>query len=215
MLWTYEDEHSFDLAIYICPAVVDVNCDGTVDVISVTPQGLIICLDGRNGKKLWDYKSESPIVFSPTAFDLDRNGNPELAVSDLAGNLYILSHTGEFLYKIKNVVPYYGSPAMGLIGDEPLIMAADRTGRLQCFSGKNGRMRWEFSPSTVPFSTSPILFEDLKNAKSPWKVLIGTDDGTAYLVDASKGSIIWNRTLAKKQALGDFPLGNMATRTCS
>jgi outer membrane protein assembly factor BamB/outer membrane protein OmpA-like peptidoglycan-associated protein len=209
ILWTYEDEHSFDLAIYICPAVVDVNCDNVVDVISVTPQGYVICLDGRNGRKIWDFKAEAPIVFSPTAFDLDRNGTPEMAASDLAGNLYILSSTGDLLNKIKNNAPFYGAPAMGLIGKEPIIVASDRTGSMHCFSANDGKPLWKFAPSSTPFSTSPILFEDPGNASAPWKVLVGSDDGTVYLVNARNGSMIWSRVLAKKQALGDFSLGSL------
>ena len=96
ILWAYEDEHSFDLAIYICPAIVDINRDNVADVISVTPQGYIICLDGRNGRKLWSYKADAPVVFSPTAFDLDRDGTAEIAASDLSGNLFILGHNGCF-----------------------------------------------------------------------------------------------------------------------
>lgn len=209
ILWTYEDERSFDLAIYICPAVVDVNCDKIVDVISLTPQGRVICLDGRNGKKLWSFKADAPTVFSPTAFDLDRDGTPEIAFSDLNGNLYLLSNMGKQLLKVKSEVPFYGAPAMGLIDNAPVIIMSDRTGALRCFDGSNGQLKWKFSASSTPISTSPIFFKDPADSRTPWKVLFGTDRGEAYLVNARTGSQIWSRALANNEALGDFSLGNL------
>lgn len=209
MLWTYEDEHSFDLAIYICPALVDVNCDGVPDIISVTPQGNVICLEGRNGRKLWSYRAAAPIVFSPTAFDLDRDGTPEIAVSDLEGNLYVLSSSGKPLVKVKSEVPFYGAAAMGLVDDIPVILLSDRSGTLRCFAGGNGQLKWRFSPSRTPISTSPIFFKDPGDASAPWKVLFGTDKGDAYLVNARTGAQIWQRTLARNEALGDFSLGDL------
>ncbi len=209
ILWTYEDEHSLDLAIYICPALVDVDCDNVLDVISVTPQGNVICLNGRSGRKIWSYRAGAPIVFSPTAFDLDRDGMPEIAVSDLDGYLYVLSNTGKPRLKVKSEVPFYGAPAMGLVDDDPVILVSDRSGTLRCFDGRNGQLKWRFSPSHTPISTSPIFFEDSGDTSAPWKVLFGTDLGDAYLVNARTGAAIWHRALARKEALGDFSLGDL------
>ncbi len=211
ILWTYEDEHSLDLALYICPALVDVNCDMVLDVISVTPQGDVICLNGSNGRKIWSYRAEAPIVFSPTAFDLDRNGMPEIAVSDLEGNLYVLSNLGKPLLKIKSEVPFYGSPAMGLLDNTPVIIMADRSGTLRCFDGGSGQLKWRFSAAKSPVSTSPIFFKDASDVSAAWKVLFGTEEGNAYVVNARTGAEIWHRTLARDEALGDFSLGDLSS----
>src|SRR5262245_10414958 len=95
ILWTYEDEHFFGLAIYVCPVVVPAWVDDPVRIVSVTPKGTVVCLDGRNGRKLWTFKTAGQIAASPTAFDLDRDGTPEIAVTDVSGNLYLLSEDGK------------------------------------------------------------------------------------------------------------------------
>lgn len=209
ILWTYEDEHSFDLAIYICPAVVDVNCDNVVDVISVTPQGNIICLDGRNGRKLWSFHADAPIVYSPTAFDLDRNGTPEIAASDVRGTLYVVSNTGKLLWSHKSEELFYGAPAMGLLGDTSAVIMSGRSGQLFCFNGSNGQLIWKFSSSTSPLSTSPILFKDHGDPAVPLKVLVGSEKGEAFMVNAMTGAPVWKRVLAQNEALSDFSLGDI------
>jgi outer membrane protein assembly factor BamB/outer membrane protein OmpA-like peptidoglycan-associated protein len=209
ILWTYEDEHFFDLAIYICPALVDINCDGLPDVISVTPSGNVICLSGKTGRKLWSYKAEFPIMHSPSAFDLNRDGTPEIIFCDAGGNLYILNRAGLEIAKNKGPVAFYGSPAPGLIDERPVILVSDRGGSLRCFDGINGSSIWTYTAGPSPVSTSPILFKDARDPGTPWKVLIGTEAGEAHMVNASTGSRIWSRNLSAGEILGDFSLGDV------
>jgi len=209
ILWAYEDEHSFELAIYICPAIVDVNCDKFPEIISVTPQGKVICLEGRNGRKLWSFKADGPIAFSPSAFDLDRDGVPEIAVSDLSGKVYLLNNRGEQIWKASAETAAYGTPAMGLLNQQPVVITGDRAGVLRCLNGINGQQIWRFSPGSVPFSTSPILFRDSKDRIAPIKVVIGTDAGDIHMIDAARGTLVWSRKVAKRESIGDFALGDL------
>jgi len=209
VLWAFEDEHSFEVAIYICPAIVDVDCDGTADVISVTPKGLVICLDGRNGRKLWSYQADGPTVCSPTAFDLNRDGRPETAVADATGNVHLLDKSGKLIWKSAEDAPYYGAPAMGLIDGQPVVILSDRKGVLRSLDGASGKILWTSVPAKGPISTSPLVFRDEKDAANPWKALIGTDLGGLILINPKNGSAIWNRSLAEGEAIGEFALGDV------
>jgi peptidoglycan-associated lipoprotein len=210
LLWAYEDEHAFDIAIYICPALVDVNCDKVLDVVSVTPRGVVLCLDGRTGRRLWGFQAEAPTVYSPSAFDLDRNGVPEIAVADLRGGLYLISHAGEQLWKVASEVPFYGAPAMGLVNDQPVVLMSDRGGALRSFDGASGNLLWRQAPSASRLSTSPVAFKDAGGPEVPWKVLVGTEAGEVHLVNAQSGALIWTRTMAEKEVVGDFSVGDLS-----
>ncbi len=209
ILWAYEDDHSFELAIYICPALVDVNCDDTLDVISVTPRGYVICLDGRNGRKLWDYKAPAPIIYSPSVFDLDRNGTPEIAVSDTSGNLLLIGYTGELLWQTHVNVPFYGTPAMGIIGSRPSVSVGDKAGILRLYSGLDGKLVWQTTLSSYPLCTSPIAFKDDRDAGVPFKILVGSSDGNVHLLNAQNGTTLWKQALGSKGELSDFAIGDI------
>jgi peptidoglycan-associated lipoprotein len=209
ILWAFEDEHSFDVAIYICPAIVDVNCDGIVDVISVTPKGLVICLDGRSGRKIWSYQAEAPIVNSPSVFDLKRSGAPEIVVTDLKGTIYLLDRTGKLLWKTAEGAPFIGAPAMGVIDAQPFVLISDRMGVLRNYDGSNGKLLWKITPARGPISTAPIVFKDAKDPANPWKALIGTDLGALILINPKNGTIIWSRTIGEGEVIGDFALGDV------
>ena len=128
ILWTYDEERSLELAVYVSPAVADLNCDNVPDVVSIAPQGKVFALDGTNGKKLWSFQAEGMVVYSPGAFDIDRNGTVEISVVDTKGNLYLLSSTGKQLWKVTGQSPFFGVPAMGLVGDRAVVIAGDRSG---------------------------------------------------------------------------------------
>ncbi len=150
ILWTYDEERSLELAVYVSPAVADLNCDNVPDVVSIAPQGKVFALDGTNGKKLWSFQAEGMVVYSPGAFDIDRNGTVEISVVDTKGNLYLLSSTGKQLWKVTGQSPFFGVPAMGLVGDRAVVIAGDRSGSLRCYDATNGNPLWSYSVSSSP-----------------------------------------------------------------
>ncbi len=208
-LWAFEDEHSFDLAIYVCPAVVDVNCDGIADVVSVTPKGLVVCLDGRNGRRLWTFKADGAVISSPAAFDLKRDGTLEIAFADLRGNVYLLDGSGKLIWETAEGAPFCGAPSLGIVDGKAAVIISDRLGVLRCYGGADGKLIWRTAPAKGPISTSPVVFRDEKDAAHPWKALIGTDLGGLILVNPRDGTIIWSRTLGQAEAIGDFALGDV------
>jgi peptidoglycan-associated lipoprotein len=210
IIWAYEDERSFELALYICPVIVDTNCDNVLDVISVTPKGAVICLDGRSGRKIWSYQAEGPILFSPSAFDFRRKGTPYIAVTDTFGNIYLLDHHGALLWKSHGERPFTGSPSMGVIEGQALIILGDREGSVRAFDGTTGKELWKLATGSKPISTSPLVFRDSRDPTATWKVLVGTEGGELSLANALTGGLIWRRVIHPTQVIGDFALGDVA-----
>jgi len=213
ILWTYDEERSLELAVYVSPAVADLNCDNVADVVSIAPQGKVFALDGTNGKKLWSFQAEGMVVYSPGAFDIDRNGTVEISVVDTKGNLYVLSSSGKQLWKVTGQSPFFGVPAMGLVGDKAVVIAGDRSGSLRCYDATNGNPLWSYSvssspSSSSPISTSPVLFKDPQSNAMPWRVLVGSEKGEVHLVNAQDGQMIWSRAMTGG-IVGDFAVGDL------
>jgi outer membrane protein assembly factor BamB len=209
ILWSYEDEHSLELAVYICPVTVDVSCDGVDDVVSITPAGKVIALDGRNGRRLWSFQADSQIVYSPSAFDLNRDGTAEIAVSDVSGNVYLISNLGKQLWKASGNAPLFGTPAMGMAGNQSIVIIGDRQGALRSLDGATGNSLWKYEPTpAAPVSTSPVFYKDTQNSTYQWRVLFGTENGNVHLLNAQNGQVIWSRRMTKGM-IGEISLGDL------
>jgi outer membrane protein assembly factor BamB len=206
ILWTYEDEHSFDLAIYICPALVDLDGDKILDILTVTPGGMVLALDGQTGRKKWGFQCASATGFSPVVFTL--GNRPAITVTDLGGRLYLLDAQGTVVWKKEGDSPLQGTPSVAVAGDSPAIVVAGRDGSLRCFGAADGHPLWRFAPSKAGNVTSHIAFKMTARPSGSAGVLAGTDRGGVYLLDAESGKEIWARS-TPNEAVGDFSVGDL------
>jgi outer membrane protein assembly factor BamB len=199
LLWTYEDEHSFEMAIYVCPAVADLERDGIVEIISVTPRGMLVCLDGRTGMKRWAWTCTGATAFSPVLFTRDAGGLA-IAVTDLSGNLYAIDARGALLWRATIDAAPYGAPALVKAGGETMLVIADRAGSLRSYAARDGRPLWTSSLGASPITTSPLAVNG--------RIAAGTEKGEVCLVRAENGRPVWFRT-ATGEAVGDFSAGDL------
>ncbi len=87
LLWEYR---TGGIPVLVSAVVGDLNGDKYLDVVISGYNGTIFCLNGKNGHLLWKYVVKSNILTPPILCDLDRNGDVEIIICDIAGYVYAL-----------------------------------------------------------------------------------------------------------------------------
>lgn len=93
------------------PLLVDLNADGTSDVVVGTSNGAVLALDGRNGATLWQRQAlstSSGINSSASAADVDGDGRPEIFIG--SGNAEANPGPGALLSFEHDGTPRAGFP---------------------------------------------------------------------------------------------------------
>jgi hypothetical protein len=122
------------------PVVIDLEKDGTPDVVIVTSDnysgngvGYLRALDGATGLEKWDAASDVYLDANrvhprgtPAAADIDGDGNVEIVVPKANGGLIAFEHTGAF--KWATTVADGSAPYVGSVGSSPTVAIADLEG---------------------------------------------------------------------------------------
>ncbi|CAH9103415.1 unnamed protein product [Cuscuta europaea] len=68
----------------------DINDDGKIELVTVDSHGNVAAWTAQ-GKEIWEMHLKSLIPQGPTVGDIDGDGNTELVIPTLSGNIYVLS----------------------------------------------------------------------------------------------------------------------------
>jgi hypothetical protein len=112
-----------DRVFYSSPTIVDINGDGSPEIIFGTEGGRVVVVRS-NGTLMWSYKTGTVPVHSKAAVaDIDGDGQLEIVVGAGAGNvngggIYVISSTGQLKCSFTSLNPVhpqgmYSSPAVG------------------------------------------------------------------------------------------------------
>jgi hypothetical protein len=112
-----------DKVFYSSPTIVDINGDGSPEIIFGTEGGRVVAVRS-NGSLMWSYKTGTVPVYSKAAVaDIDGDGQLEVVVGAGAGNvngggIYVISSTGQLKCSFTTLNPVhpqgmYSSPAVG------------------------------------------------------------------------------------------------------
>jgi len=123
------------------PVTLDVNCDGSAEMIFGTESGEVLALDSKNGNVVWSFKikdfsgwdkTESRLLFKVGAFFSNGSGFvSKPAVADLTGDAV-----------------------------QDLIFNC-RDGYTYALDGENGKMLWKFNHGDIYFlANSPLVVEE-------------------------------------------------------
>jgi outer membrane protein assembly factor BamB len=133
------------------PTLVEVNADGTLDVVVGDQAGRIHALNGRTGASLWSRSLQSTATTQPAieagvaAADLDGDGTTELVIGSCDGAVTALrASTGQTMWSVHDDGCVRASPVLvDLNGDgRPEVIAAWETGALRILDGATGQTLW-------------------------------------------------------------------------
>ena len=112
-----------DRVFFSSPTIVDINGDGSPEIIFGTEMGRVVAVRS-NGTLMWSYTTGTVPVHSKAAVaDIDGDGQMEIVVGAGAGNvngggIYVISSTGQLKCSFTSLNPVhpqgmYSSPAVG------------------------------------------------------------------------------------------------------
>jgi hypothetical protein len=156
--WTASPVQPAALNVMMTPSVVDLNKDGTPDVVfastastggGLVEVGYLRALNGSNGAELFTVTDPNLLVSTTASIavgDIDLEGFPEIIACDNSGlRLIAFEHDGSFKWRSQNLEAiYWGAPAIADLDEDgvPEIVIGrqvlDATGAL-LWTGTGGR----------------------------------------------------------------------------
>ena len=103
------------------PAASDFDGDGIRDIAIGTTDGKVLAINGKTGKKIWEFAVPGSKFFSsPALFDANRDGVSDVAIGDnISGNIYVINgKAGQELCKYKCSSGVFASCAIGNIDND-------------------------------------------------------------------------------------------------
>ena len=133
----------------------------------------IVALSSENGKVLWSFSTDSPVVSSP-AYSMN------FYFGSSNGVVYALSKDGKELWhtNLRSSIDTTPAVAFGRV----YVGAGDSS--LYALNASNGKLLWKYTTGG-PIVASPIV--SLNGI-----VYVGSTDGRIYALDAKNGELVWS-----------------------
>lgn len=210
--WTKSSVYSTYLNVMMTPGIIDLNGDGTADVIfgatsstggGYVEIGVLRALSGADGSELFTVTDSSLLVntaASVAAGDIDGDGLPEIVACDSTGSrLIAFEHNGAYKWRSPYLeTVYWGAPSLADLDHDgvPEIIVGRQV------LNNDGTVRWTGTGGrgAQTYSTGPLsLVADVNMDGSP--EIVGGN--TVY---TASGSILWTASGAPDgyNAVADF-----------
>jgi len=147
-------------------------------------------VEGTDWDVLWVFDNGEPIIASPAVGDVDDDGNKEVVIGSLDGNIYVLNGAnGHIEWNYTTGAAVYSSVALANIDDDPQleILVGSNDTYLYCLDGKTGNMQWRFKTDGAVYSSPAVGDVD---GDGDLEVVFGSLDGSIYCLN-STGSLKW------------------------
>lgn len=147
-------------------------------------------VEGTDWDVLWVFANGQPIIASPAVGDVDDDGNKEVVVGSLDGNIYVLNGAnGHIEWNYTTGAAVYSSVALANIDDDPQleILFGSNDTYLYCLDGKTGNMQWRFKTDGAVYSSPAVGDVD---GDGDLEVVFGSLDGSIYCLN-NTGSLKW------------------------
>ena len=169
--WIYRNHHRKPVGIFASPLLVNVNGktgkNKSEDVILVDLSGKVFCLDGADGRLLWEVSVRHPVKASMTYgkfLQTDKQG--QIAIFGLGGSVSLISLEGKLLSQVllseihKDFKGYMIGSGVAVdllkLGYHQIVNVSSK-GTVFLYDGMSGRIRKQFVPKKATvFRSSPI-----------------------------------------------------------
>lgn len=172
-------------------------------IVAVNRTGWIAAFDGKDRSLIWKQDLEAEITASPTIFDLDGDGRPEIIIGTHGGELLVFRTDGSVLWRrgFRDVIRATVAVAdVGQTGSPTVFVAA--YGPVLVALGANGQERWRrrlpnhlfAGPMKRGVVSSPLLAD--VDRDGVMEVVIGIRSSRIFCLDTRDGRIKWFAKLA-------------------
>ena len=161
-LWTFSTQRFNN---YNSPTALDLDADGSLEVLQASTDGNLYCLDGTSGALNWFFAvNEDSIVHTQAVADLDHDGSFEIVVGGYDGGgsdaLYCLDAAGDVVWRrdFFDTDLNFSSPSIGDVdrdGFYDIVIGSAHSNPAVHVFDSDGNLIWKApQPGTVYSSAS-------------------------------------------------------------
>ena len=173
-------------------ALSDLNGNGSLEVISADPGGIMYALDGPAGEELWRSELHSMTSdITVTLADINANGLPDIIFGGNDFRIHALDgQSGAHMWSSPLILDMLSAPAVGDINGDDIydVVVTTSTGKILIGYGTKSSPSWYTIRIDKAIST-PASIMDLSGNGSN-EIFIGDSDGTLTVIDGLHREII-------------------------
>ncbi len=191
--------------IYSSPAIVDIDNDGSMEVVFGSSDENLYALSGENGDLEWVFSADNVIWSSPAVVETE-NGK-RVFFGSRGGKFFALNaDNGDLAWSATLEGEVVSSPAAAdidndgvvevLIGSEGIRWGAQpvENGKLYAFTADNGGIEWIYTADS-PIHHSVPAIADL-DTDGGMEVIVSSWAGTIYDILGENGQLSWSNDVA-------------------
>ena len=188
------------------PAVLDLNCDGFLDIVVATQEGSnsVYAIDGPSLSIMWRYQGGSNFRGGCAYADLDGDAIQELVIGSTDGHIHAINaEDGSSLWTYAGNSPYYATciADMGRVFGSEIVAIGER--EVLVLNG-DGEPSWGYShgATTISYPLSTPSISDL-NGNGIADICFADSQGVVEVRDGDSGILFYFNVS------GYNPLGTM------
>ncbi|CCW71639.1 unnamed protein product [Phytomonas sp. Hart1] len=177
------------------PLIINADQDSDMEIFITSSTGRIVRLSAGGEPLLgnWATTRFGSISASPTAEDIQGNGEIAICTGDVEGSIACFTPHGDVIWRQKVIGGLANRVSFGDINGDGVIDVVFGTtaGLIYALDGRDGHVLNHFPITTGGPIISPVLLMNVKQRDSQGglHVIVPSHDGNLYVVDAVRGCI--------------------------
>jgi hypothetical protein len=185
------EDTAFKARAFSQPTVIDLDKDGTNEIILATSTGNVYVLNGKTLENKKGFPKQMGEIQAPVVVaDFNNDGYYEVIACDLRGNVGVFTKDGDILWEKHLQSQISANPTLGDIdGDHNLeVIIGTSSGAIHVLNAETGEEKYPFPFYTGGRILAPVALGRLKGPSSSSLSLVATAfDGLIYIIDGKTG----------------------------